>query len=1281
MDFNSIINDEAPLNTHMNNIQFNTKDHQDLQKVNKKQAETLIYCTSDDLKTEELTQTKYQIQKNLYETQNDEFFFNPKDEFGCQHSSFKVQFTTVDNKQQSRKDENSEDQEKKHKNQVSHRSKSKGKYFTKEYSQQYDTEFDIVKLIFIIGCVCHVFCLFWHGLAIYEIKQGCKNTWLQVRGIQDEDVFTRYVQSFYYLAVTMITVGYGDITPQTTYEIIFSTLTMFVTGFFYAFSLNKIGIIIDNLEMKDKSYKQSMQIIHRLMRQEKVSQALRVQISNYLQYLYKESDEIAKQQENDIINKLSKKLKSDLVQEVQGKYLKDIEFIDKLQTKFKIVESMEECLFSPGEYIFRQGELDDCALYYIVKGSVHISYEYQEVSQTKSLILAELKKSQYFGEMQFIQGNTRLMTAQASDFCRTYKIPRDSFFQNLKESDQDFENFQMLKEAFVFKENQKLFKIKCYICNKTDHFSIKCPKIHLTLSKQTMIQKTQNSVPHLERKKKERKRERFNSLEKNFETTDAIFQFLQKEENASQLQKLEDDLHLSQDEAFIEECLQELQDLEKAQELQNLENSLIKEEKFEAITQKIKEEEQEEEEEENDSGDNGISNKNESLSMLDQNKNIMKAQNQLSSSINLSSVCQNLQDSSLCEIQNQQEKPIQYHKNQSIKMTKKNENICDQLNQLLSVTSSKNSISQFQILFGDQISSSLCNSKRSCNIQQSNSLSQSQNEQINESKIKNGSSTQNIVQKQSNQTEIKNISCDQKVKYINENNSIFLKSLENKHKFFQQAPQEVNNFINDVNNTTFQQVQASNNPNFQKQISQQVNYSNNKNCELQIFSKKKKNLHRKSFSLTSLQENKAKQQKQINQNQFQNQMNQNQQQSGQNNSIQQTLDQPEDSQQDKKQNIQRKVRKSKSFDESFYQQIKDKLELTPKQLNQNVQRDLNQIKLLQKLDLLNSFKQNQYEKTNTLSLQSKNITKQNSYNSHNSYLGSLTSFNSKKSDQKFHNEINQDIPQNQLNIIQNRRKSKKLTVLRQLMNQKRQSLILSPASYDSNQIDQNLQIQSKYNYENMQNFPSRNSGIVQQQANQNRNSIYQIQNYLSQAFLQPHIPPLNNSERRSHILNKNFNKSPLQDFNKSRLSNTQLIGNLDLNNKLVETLTEINMRENTRKTLLASELQLPIDNNLHQQAGQTIQGQNYSQQYGDSSYLMLQLFEKFRIYKYYYPNCNIGVVLQTFKQSWEQQSKLKQSIRQKQSSRNTLLSKKMSKFNEKIQNLKRTKEMSCKHIF
>ena len=85
----------------------------------------------------------------------------------------------------------------------------------------------------------------WYGLAKYQIYELNRvDTWLNSKNLTESDVFSKYIYSFYYIAVTMITVGYGDITPQNYIEVTFTVLTMFFTGVLYAYSLNCIGNIL-----------------------------------------------------------------------------------------------------------------------------------------------------------------------------------------------------------------------------------------------------------------------------------------------------------------------------------------------------------------------------------------------------------------------------------------------------------------------------------------------------------------------------------------------------------------------------------------------------------------------------------------------------------------------------------------------------------------------------------------------------------------------------------------------------------------------------------------------------------------------------------------------------------------------------------------------------------------------------------------------------------------------------------------------------------------------------
>ncbi|KAL4448740.1 hypothetical protein ABPG74_012829 [Tetrahymena malaccensis] len=443
------------------------------------------------------------------------------------------------------------------------------------YQKNLENILDLIKLLFKIGSICHFFSLLWFALGQYEIQVlGKSNTWIQYKSIQDAGIYTQYIYSFYYITTTMITVGYGDITPQNEIEITFSVLIMYLTSVVYAYSLNCIGNILYNINESHKDFRSDMRTIHQLMEEQNVKQSVRVKISNYVEYLCKESNHQKKVKQDQILSKLSHQLRSELMNEIKGKFISEIPLFKDIiqqQTVAKIIENMEECLFSPGEIIFQHHDQDDCAIYYLLKGQVKISLE-DQVHRTVKLI----ERKGCFGELSFITGNQRIGTATANDFCRIYKIKREDFLDIIKQNSQDFENFKMLYESVCLKGNLKFAKLYCYSCKRGDHTAQMCPKTHLIFSKQILIQKYNKSVPITKRTDHKRRKIRFNSKNLYHQVQEALVNIHLVPEYEEIIQIIEKIAHLN--DTFLELYYSE-EELSNCDAVSNNFNMNLREEK------------------------------------------------------------------------------------------------------------------------------------------------------------------------------------------------------------------------------------------------------------------------------------------------------------------------------------------------------------------------------------------------------------------------------------------------------------------------------------------------------------------------------------------------------------------------------------------------------------------------------------------------------------------------------------------------------------------------------
>jgi hypothetical protein len=65
--------------------------------------------------------------------------------------------------------------------------------------------------------LCHFFATCFYGLGLLEKE----NSWIYSYGLTERIIYEKYLYSFYFTLTTMVTVGYGDFTPKTIYEVLY----------------------------------------------------------------------------------------------------------------------------------------------------------------------------------------------------------------------------------------------------------------------------------------------------------------------------------------------------------------------------------------------------------------------------------------------------------------------------------------------------------------------------------------------------------------------------------------------------------------------------------------------------------------------------------------------------------------------------------------------------------------------------------------------------------------------------------------------------------------------------------------------------------------------------------------------------------------------------------------------------------------------------------------------------------------------------------------------------
>ncbi|CAD8065106.1 unnamed protein product [Paramecium sonneborni] len=265
-----------------------------------------------------------------------------------------------------------------------------------------------------------------------------------------------YLTSFYFTITTMITVGYGDVHPETAEEQIYAVFAMILASGVFGYTANSMISIFQYEDPQLTELIMKQQIINKYTKIHGCSNQLRNKIQNYLEWVVENDYEV---RSSLIICDLSEELRNQVITQMNLRFFKTLPV-----TMSKAIK-LNEYILPPETQIH-----DEHHIYYIVQGKVSV------IANNTHLGFAD----QCFGSINFFSNIPRTAEIITTETTHLIKLSRQQFLQQLNY--EQFQKFHMIKSKLENNDYLDL-DIKCYGCHRLGHVIKYCQQFHYISSR------------------------------------------------------------------------------------------------------------------------------------------------------------------------------------------------------------------------------------------------------------------------------------------------------------------------------------------------------------------------------------------------------------------------------------------------------------------------------------------------------------------------------------------------------------------------------------------------------------------------------------------------------------------------------------------------------------------------------------------------------------------------------------------------------------------------------
>lgn len=124
-----------------------------------------------------------------------------------------------------------------------------------------DSYIELFNLLCLNFFIIQIFACFWHLIStdrIFVLTQNHEENWIRKYELAEKSIEIRYIYSIYWSCVTIMTVGYGDISPQNYIEVVFVMIAVCVGCLVTAYIISSIGGIVNDFDKENQKFKYTL---------------------------------------------------------------------------------------------------------------------------------------------------------------------------------------------------------------------------------------------------------------------------------------------------------------------------------------------------------------------------------------------------------------------------------------------------------------------------------------------------------------------------------------------------------------------------------------------------------------------------------------------------------------------------------------------------------------------------------------------------------------------------------------------------------------------------------------------------------------------------------------------------------------------------------------------------------------------------------------------------------------------------------------------------------------